>query len=503
VLELKEITKTFPGVKALDNVSINFREGHIHALLGENGAGKSTLINIICGIYKPDQGDIILDGKLIHINNFREGLDMGISLVSQEIQVIPESSIAENIMLDKLPRKKKTPFLDWNLLNSTALRFMEMVGIDLDPKHRIVDLSAAQKQLVQIAKALSSNASILLLDEPTSSLTNHEVKNLFNLLDELRKKDVTIILVSHKLEEIFQICDQVTVIRDGQHIGTKPIGDLSTDRCIEMMIGRESRDDYLGILNISDEVVLETKNLFKPGYVHDVSLKLRKGEILGLYGLVGSGRTEFAKTLIGEYSKLSGDVLVNGKVTNLKNVSDSLYKHNIGYISENRKEEGLILDFDIETNLGMTIWNRYLRKISRFIKQNEVRVRVQKIVNNLEIKITSLNQKVLNLSGGNQQKVSISKWLIADCDILIIDEPTVGVDIGAKEYIHKIIWDLAAKQNKAIILISSDMPEMIKLARRMLIFKDNEIISEMDDLNNEQRSYEDISKEIGTYITST
>lgn len=498
MLKLKNITKTFPGTKALDDVSLEFHSGEIHALLGENGAGKSTLIKIICGIHRDYQGEVFLEGEKLHLKSYHDALAKGISIVNQEIQIIPDSTIAENIMLDKLDRFGRKGRLDWEKLKESARQYIDMVELDLEPDTKVGPLSAAQKQLVQIAKALSSETPVLLLDEPTSALTENETKTLFSVLKKLKDSGKNLIFVSHKLDEIFEICDKVSVIRDGKWVGTNRIEELDRDRLIQMMIGRESSNEHLGNLqSMEDKVVLEARELYLRDKVDNSSFQLKKGEILGFYGLVGSGRTELAKVLIGEDRPEKGDIFINGKKAVIKSMSDALNKYGIGYVSENRKEEGLILDFSVDANIGVTIWQKVINKLSRKINKKGEENMIQPLIDKLKIKITSPKQIVSSLSGGNQQKVSIAKWLAADCEILIIDEPTIGVDIGAKEYIHDLIWDLASNQGKSIILISSDLPEMLKLSRRILVFQNNRIAGAIDDLTGDPYQNEKVSLQIG------
>jgi ribose transport system ATP-binding protein len=501
MLELRNITKDYPGVRALDDVSVQFHEGEIHALLGENGAGKSTVIKIISGIRQPDQGDMAYNGKPLQCHSFRDALRQGISIVNQEIQVIPESSVAENIMLDKMITYGKFGPVNWNAINAVARRYMDMVGLDLAPTTVIHDLSAAQKQLVQIAKALAANARILLLDEPTSSITEHEAETLFALIRELRTQGVIIIFVTHKLEEVFAVCDKITVLRDGQCVGTVLTPEVDTATLVKMMIGRSAADESYGALEVNaDKTMLAAKHLYKKGKVHDVSFALYEGEILGFYGLIGAGRTETARLLIGEDQPTSGEVAIRGKKAHVRSVAESLYHYNMGYITENRKEEGLLLEATLKTNIAITIWNTIIHKVFRAISPAKETAMAEGMMQKLDIRATSVNQIAEDLSGGNQQKVSISKWLAAGCEILIIDEPTVGVDVGAKEYIHQLIWDLAARERKSIILISSDMPEMIKLASRILVFRDKQIVGEINDINTGAKDYPTISKQIGHYL---
>lgn len=501
MLELKNVSKYFPGVKALNDVSLVFQPGEIHALLGENGAGKSTLIKIISGIHQPESGEMFLEKTRLICHSYHDALEKGISIVNQEIQVIPESTVAENILFHGMKKYRRLGVLDWNKINSAVKKYLDMVGLDINPTTKVAGLSAAKKQLIQIAKALASDAKLLLLDEPTSSLTEHEAKNLFRLLRQLRDKNVIIVFVSHKLEEVFELCDKVSVLRDGKYVGTKDSSSLTKKDLIKMMIGRETKDIYMGNLDVDyTDVVLEVQNIQKEGKIYDANFKLYKGEILGFYGLVGSGRTELAKIIIGEDKLDAGEILVGRKNVKINSTAESLHQNNIGYVTENRKEEGLILDASVQTNVTITIWRKFIRKISRLLRKDKEKEAAKSMVNKLDIKITGLNQITNNLSGGNQQKTSIAKWLAAGCDILFVDEPTVGVDIGAKEYIHELIWDLAKKDGKSIILISSDMPELIKLARRILVFREKRIVGEISDLNSREFTYEEVSQEIGHYL---
>lgn len=502
MLELKNISKAFPGVKALDNVSLIFLEGEIHALIGENGAGKSTIMNIICGIIQQDSGKIMINNKEVNLASYQDAINNDISLVNQEIQVVPKSTVAENIMLDKLSKYTSKGKINWRKVNIETKKYLEMVGLDISPETIIYGLSAAKKQLIQIAKSLASNSKFLLLDEPTSSLTEHEANNLFALLKTLKTKGVTIIFVSHKIEEVMRLCDKITVLRDGKLVGTKERTGLSKQDYIKMMIGRQTENKYFGKLQKKEEInVLEIENLSQEDKFNNINFRLKKGEILGFYGLVGSGRTELAKIIIGEDKLTDGIIKVNGKKAHIKNMYTSLNTCGIGYVTENRKEEGLILDFPITENITITIWNKIRNRISRFISDKKVKDITNNLVNSLDIRTPKISQHVRNLSGGNQQKVSISKWLAAKCDILIVDEPTVGVDVGAKEQIHEIIWNLANNDGKSIILISSDLPEMVTLARRILVFRENKIVGEIDNLDQYKGNYETVSQMVGQSLS--
>ncbi len=483
MLELHNISKSFQGVKALRDVSVSFHEGEIHAVLGENGAGKSTLMKIVCGIYQADQGDIMLDGKKLRLRDFHDAVKNRISIVNQEINLIPEASIAENIVLDKMDQFSKLGVVDWKAVNKTASLYMKKVGLDFDPKMPVLHLSAARKQLIQIAKALSTDAKVLMLDEPTSSLTQYEANTLFEILRELKKTGVIMIFVSHKLEEVMALCDRVTVLRDGRFVGTDSIENMDKQRMIRMMIGRESNIVYRGRLDAAGQpVAFEAKSICSSGYgFRDLSFYVRKGEILGFYGLVGSGRSELVRTVVGIDRMSSGEVYLKGKRIEPKSFAESLHRYGIGYITENRKEEGLFLDDTVRMNVCLnTLRKLFFRKKVPLISPEKERQNADTFIGKLEIKTNSQNARASSLSGGNQQKVSISKWLSAGCDVLIIDEPTVGVDVGAKEYIHQLIWNLAKEENKAIILISSDMNEIISLARRIQVFKDQKIVAELE-----------------------
>jgi len=500
VLRLEDISKSFPGVKALDNVSVEFAPGQIHALLGENGAGKSTLIKVICGVHLPDSGKMYLNSNELMVDSYIDALTKEISVVNQELQVLSRYSVAENIMLDKMETFGKTGILNWKKINQIAKKYLDMVGLDVPPTKPIGELSVAQKQMVEIAKSLASKSKILLLDEPTSSISESEVEKLFAILKELKQKGIIILFVTHKLEEVFKVCDMVTVLRDGKKICTKPISEVQKQDLVKMMIGREEKIESFESKNVDrDNIVLQAKNIYKEHKADNVSFKLYKGEILGFYGLVGAGRTELARLLIGEERKQSGEVYINGKKITARSIADSLYKHRIGYVTENRKEEGLLLNSSVSTNISITIWPMIASKILRFIDATKERKNASEMIQKIDIRTTGLNQLAGKLSGGNQQKVSIAKWLVADCNIIIFDEPTIGVDVGAKEYIHQLIYNLAHEEGKSIILISSDMPEIIKLANRIYIFRDKKIMGEIKSVSKDPDSYNIVSKEIGSY----
>jgi len=502
MLELRSISKRFPGVQALQDVSLQFSPGEIHAVVGENGAGKSTAMKIITGILRPDAGQIVLDGTPLEFRSYRDSLRAGIDIVSQELQVLPRASVAENIMLDKMITRGRSGIIDWGRVNRVAQTYMDMVGLRLPASRPVHRLSAAQKQLAQIAKALAARARVLLLDEPTSSLTEFEARNLFAILRELRAQGVTILFVSHKFEEVFGLCDRVSVLRDGRVAGGVAIGDITPPALIAMMIGREYLEERLGAPSVAPaREVLRAEHLARRGKARDVSFSLAEGEILGFYGLVGAGRTEVARILIGEEKLDRGRILVGGRPARIRRVADSLYRYRLGYVTENRKEEGLFLDSSVKTNIAITAWPRLVAKMTRHIRGAEERAVAARMAHATDLRCTGLRQKARTLSGGNQQKLSIAKWLAADCDILIIDEPSVGVDVGAKAQIHRLIWDLARHDRKSIILISSDMPEIIRLSDRILVFRAGRIAGEVR--GAAERPYGEVSAEIGSFLGQT
>lgn len=500
MLELRHVSKVFPAVRALDGVSLQFRAGEIHGLIGENGAGKSTAIKLMTGLYRPDAGEIVLGGEHLVLRDHRDALTRGIALVHQEISVVPDASVAENIMLDKLVLRA-FGVIDWPATRREAARHMARVGLAVPPDRLVRGLSAAQKQLVQIAKALSADARVLLLDEPTSSLTEHESRRLFALLRELRERGTAIILVTHKLDEVFAVCDRASVLRDGHLVGTRDIAATTRRELVELMLGRTASDDHLGALSPDwRHAVLRAVNIVRYGLADDVSFTLHRGEILGFYGLIGSGRTEVARILVGEEPRDSGAVFVRGRPVEIRSVRESLYTHRLGYVTENRKEEGLLLDDGVQANLALAAWPRLRQWWSRRIDGAGEASLASRFVESLRIKTPSLDRRVGLLSGGNQQKVSIGKWLAAECDILIVDEPTVGVDVGAKQQIHRLIWDLAARQGKSLIVISSDLPELVRLVNRLLVFRDHRIVGEVRDIDTQRKSYAEVSAEIAPYL---
>lgn len=502
MLEIRKVRKEFPGVIALDDVSITFKPGEIHALLGENGAGKSTLMKIICGIYKADEGEVLLDGEPLHFKSFKDALEHKITIVNQEIQVIPSFNVAENIIIDKTERFSKHGIMDWKKANAVVREALDKVGLkDLDYTVGIAGLSAGQKQMIQIAKCITADAKVILFDEPTSALSESESQVLFGLIRKLRDEGMTIIFVSHKLDEVMELCDCISILRDGKMIGTRRIADIEKSDIIEMMVGRKLMGLSLGALTPDyNTKVLEVHDVCQAGTFDHLSFDLYKGEILGFYGLVGSGRTELAKIIIGEDKTATADIRVNGKAAKIHSVGDAIEKYRLGYCSENRREEGLLLEDSVMTNIAITMWKKLANNPIRKISVKKEKQESQKMVDLFGIRISSLKQAVEGLSGGNQQKVLMSKWLAAGCDILIIDEPTIGVDVAAKAAIHRQIWNLAKEEGKTILLISSDMEEMCTLARRIMVFRDFAISGEIDDICDGETPSDVISRRIGQML---
>ena len=497
-LEISAANKSFPGVKALDKASFRLRKGSIHALLGENGAGKSTLIKIITGVHRQDSGTLFINGKEETLNNPNDATKFGISVVHQERNLIRRFSVGENLMLNNLP-KTVLGLIDYDEIAIQSKKWLEIMDLDIDPNTVVSELTVAKMQLCEIAKALSLKAKILLLDEPTSSLSPKEAENLFSLLRKIvRDEGVSIVFVSHKLEEVFNICDDVTVLRDGQNACTSEnIKNLDRKKLVRLMIGRDEQivKSTRKTDKIKDTVLALNKVKTELGH-ENINLELARSEIMGLYGLVGAGRTELVKCLIGLEKIIEGDVIINGKKTAIDSPKSALEKFKIGYISEDRKKEGLILIHNVLDNTSITVWSQ-IKKAAGLVTDGMIANKVDPYIRKLEVKTPSNYQIISNLSGGNQQKISVAKWLAAGTDILIIDEPTVGIDIKTKAYLHELIINLA-DNGTSIILISSDMPEMISLADRIVVMKDFKV----NGIVENDRDYDVVSSKIMEFIHS-
>jgi ribose transport system ATP-binding protein len=468
VFEARGVDKSFPGVKALQGVSLRLAKGSIHALLGENGAGKSTLIKIITGVHRPDAGELLLDGKPVHFAGTRDAIAAGIGVVHQERNLIPRFSVGENIMLERL-ETGALGGIDYPRIHAEARRWLDMLELDLDPRAAVRQLSVAKMQMVEIAKALSLRSRVLLMDEPTASLTPHETETLFALLHRLRDEGVSIIFVSHKLEEVQQICDEVTVLRDGRNAcESRSMQGLGRQDIVRLMIGRaEQIPDWAARDRSAAAPVLDLEGIVTPLGHRGIDLTVHRGEIVGLYGLVGAGRTELAKSIMGLFPATAGTIRIDGQPVRIGSVAEAIHRHRIGYVSEDRKQEGLILMHTVLENAGITVWRRLAGKLG-LVTDRGVRKEVEPHIRKLEVRTPSLSQLVGNLSGGNQQKISVAKWLAAAVRILIVDEPSVGIDIKTKAYLHELLRELS-DAGTAIVLITSDMPEMVTLADRIVV----------------------------------
>jgi len=480
-LEMRNVSKAFPGVQALDNAQLKLRPGTVHALMGENGAGKSTLMKCMFGIYKMDEGEIIYEGKPVHIDNPLQALNLGIAMVHQELQPITERSVAENIYVGRYPTKKvlgAIPVIDHETMYRNTEALLEKVHMDFDPKQRLGSLSVSQMQLVEIAKAVSADCKVLILDEPTSSLSQREVEALFRIIRDLRDEGVSIVYISHKMDEILRISDEVTIMRDGKYIGTWDSQDLTTDKIITHMVGRELTNLYPPRENVPGEVVFEVRNFtsINPRSFRDISFSLRKGEVLGVAGLVGAQRTELMEGIFGVRSTDHGTVTYKGKELRISRPRDAIQR-SIAMLTEDRRATGIFGVLPVADNVSIASLDRYL-EMGLFLNDSKIEQLVQDNVAKLSIKTPSTKTLISSLSGGNQQKVLISRWLANDPDILILDEPTRGIDVGAKYEIYTIIASLA-KQGKSIIMISSELPELIGMADRILVMCDGRLTGEV------------------------
>lgn len=467
VLRAKGITKQFGGTTALEDAGLEVARGEVHALVGANGAGKSTLIKIITGAYQKDEGKIWLEGREIDIRSTFEARALGISAVYQEFSLINTISVAENIYMGKLISKRWGPFpkVDWKQINMEAGRILDMLHADIKPETIVGDLSVAQKQMVEIAKALSNDIKVLIMDEPTASLSDNDIENLFKIVKNLKDQGISIIYVSHRLEELPMICDRISVYRDGRYIKTMDIEDAPKSVIIENMVGK-SMTATEQVDASRDEVLLEVRNFSSGKKFQDVNLTLHKGEILGIAGLAGAGRTEFARALFGADPHDTGEVWMEGRQIDIKSPADAK-REGIGFVTEDRKEEGLILGMDLHTNVGMTILEKLKKKFGLDL-QKEVEL-TDGYIQSLSIKCRDGNQKTGDLSGGNQQKAVIAKWLATEPRVLIMDEPTRGIDIGSKNQIYALMNELAA-QGIGILMISSELPEVLQVSNQVMVF---------------------------------
>jgi ribose transport system ATP-binding protein len=472
VLEMKGITKTFPGVVALDSVTLNVRRGSVHALVGENGAGKSTLMKILNGVYQASAGEIFLNGSKLELQNVKEGQEKGISIIFQEFNLINTLSVAENIFLG---RYNDAAFIDWKYIRRQAQELLESLGFNIDVNKIVGKLSTAEKQLVEIAKALSYKAKIIIMDEPTSSLTKKEIGMFFPIIEKLKDTGITVIYISHKLDEVFNICDTVSILRDGKIVGESPVKDITRDQIIEKMVGRSIDIEYPRRTVTPGQVVMQIKNLCRGKRLTNINFELHKGEILGIAGLVGAGRTELAEAIFGADPADSGEIILNGHKTAVRSTYEGK-NHSIGMVTEDRKETGLVLDMSIAKNITITRLDNV--KNGPLLSNRKETAAAQNYREKMNIKTPSVNQQLNNLSGGNQQKVVLSKWLFSGTDILLLDEPTRGIDVGAKYEIY-CLMNALTEQGKSIIMISSELPEVLGMSDKILVMHDGTIKGEL------------------------
>jgi ribose transport system ATP-binding protein len=470
-IQMKAICKNFGGVHALKNVSLDVKKGEIYALVGENGAGKSTLMKILAGAQAPDSGEIYIEGKSVHIQTPKKGIDLGISVIYQEFALMPDMSVTENIFIDKLNSGMK--IINWKQLHSEAKVILEELGFGKIVGSKLVaDLSIAYQQIVEICKALSRNTSILVLDEPTAVLSTVEAEQLFTLLKKLKDDGVSIIYISHRLNEIFRICDRATVLRDGENIGTVTISEINEGELVNMMIGRSIQNYFPKRTPHPGDVIFEARNIVRGNVVKDVSFTVRSGEVFGISGLVGAGRTETLMALLGEDKRDSGSIVVKGKEVNIRSVIDAL-KAGISLLPEDRKTQGVLLELPIMHNITISCLNKLCRIIGIIDRHREQEV-AKKLVDKLRIKMGNLGDPCSSLSGGNQQKVSISKLLGAESTVLFFDEPTRGVDVGAKIEIYNIINEIVA-EGYGVVMVSSEMAEVIGMCDRVAVMRNGRI----------------------------
>lgn len=489
IYEIKNVSKSFPGVLALSDVSFSIKKGEVHALVGENGAGKSTLMKILSGVYTPDKGKLFYKGNEVHFKRPSDAQALGISIIHQEFSLIPHLSAVDNIYLGR-EVKKKNGLLDKRKMRADAIEVLKKLDEIIDVDKPVSRLSVANQQFIEIAKAIAIETDVLIFDEPTASLTGKEINKLFELINRLKSEGVSIIYISHHLEELFQIADTVTCLRDGEWVGTQPITACTKQSIVKMMVGREINNNYplkRSIEQRSKEVLLDVRKLSNK-YVKNISFTLTKGEILGISGLVGAGRTETVRALIGADPTNIKEIYFEGKLAKIKSPTDAL-NYGIGLIPESRKTQGLVLGMSVKDNITLSIMNKITSKMGLIQKKVES-TNVYDSIRDLTIKTPNMNQLVKNLSGGNQQKVVLAKWLNTKCKVLIFDEPTRGIDIGAKEEIYKLMRSLADK-GISIIMISSELPEILGMSDRVITMYKGSMVAEIDghDVDSEKVMY--------------
>ncbi len=493
LLEMDNIVKTFPGVKALKGVNLKVKHGEIHALMGENGAGKSTLMKCLAGIHPPTSGTIIYDGKKQGQYTTAQALQMGISMIHQELSPILHRSIMENIWLGREPRNK-FGLIDHQKMYVDSIEVLKEIDINEDPKTHMVELTVAKMQMIEIAKAISYDSKLIIMDEPTSALTEKEIKQLFGIMRRLKAQGKSIIYISHKLDEIYEVTDRVTVYRDGEYIGAEDTKDLPEDKMIKMMVGREVSELFPKTPCSIGDLMLEVENLSHRKFFKDVSFNVRKGEILGIAGLVGSGRTEVIESIFGIKQKLSGTVKIEGKEVDIKTPEDAISNH-LAILTEDRRMSGIFPMLSVRLNMAIANIPKYLNGVG-LIRNRELIRECNEYVKKIQVKTPSLMQKVENLSGGNQQKVLVARWLMTNPDILFLDEPTRGIDVGTKSEIHRLISQLAG-EGKSIVMVSSELPEVMGMSDRIMVMHEGRVTAIVD--NSEDLTQE----ELMSYATGT
>ncbi|KGE11932.1 D-ribose transporter ATP-binding protein [Burkholderia gladioli] len=477
LIALSGISKRFPGVLALDDCRFDLRAGEVHALMGENGAGKSTLMKILAGVYQKDEGEIRMDGRAVEIADPRTAQALGIGIIHQELNLMNHLSVAQNIFIGREPRGRLGVFVDEERLNRDAAAIFARMRLDLDPRTPVGQLTVAKQQMVEIAKALSFDSRVLIMDEPTAALNNAEIAELFRIIRDLLANGVGIVYISHKMDELRQIADRVTVMRDGKYVATAPMAGTSMDSIISMMVGRQLETASRTPPDTSaNEVALEVRGLSRGRAIRKVGFTLRRGEILGFAGLMGAGRTEVARAVFGADPIDAGEIRVHGRAVTIRTPADAV-KFGIGYLSEDRKHFGLAVGLDVQNNIALSSMRRFLRR-GLFLDARKMRDTAQGYVRQLAIRTPSVTQPARLLSGGNQQKIVIAKWLLRDCDILFFDEPTRGIDVGAKSEIYKLLDALAAA-GKAIVMISSELPEVLRMSHRILVMCEGRVTGEL------------------------
>ncbi|MCB1252789.1 MAG: sugar ABC transporter ATP-binding protein [Austwickia sp.] len=474
LLEMKGIRKTFPGVVALDNVDLEVRPGTVHALMGENGAGKSTLMKVLIGMYAEDAGTITFEGQDVKIRDTKTGLGLGISMIHQELAPVPEMTVSENIYLGREP-KNRWGLVSRRVMDAMTRDLLREWGITIDPKAQLKSLSVAQQQMVEIAKAISYDARLIIMDEPTSAITEREVAHLHEMIRKLTERNVAIIYITHKMDEVFKISDYVTIFRDGQLIKTLPAAELDRDKLITLMVGRELTQMFPKEEAPIGEVVLEVRGLRRGPLVKDVSFQLRRGEILGLAGLMGAGRTEVLETIFGIHKAESGEILVHGKPVKINSPADAI-RADLALLTEDRKATGIMGVLSVRDNMIAAALPKYSPKW--LLQRARIKTDTEAQRAALRVKTPHLDQLIQNLSGGNQQKALIARWMLTLPDILMIDEPTRGIDVGAKSEIHRLMSKLAG-QGKAIIMVSSEMPEVLGMSDRILVMCEGDVTGEL------------------------